>query len=123
MPVSVYSGIRPPQALLEAMADSRRPLVGPQAHIPPQSPSKFSSAYQKQSSQSSPATAQPEVEHPVILNHHPSTPIATGQTHPEEPFEDEAPPTYQEAIAEGIGPVEGARRAYQHREGGGAGNG
>ncbi|KAL8639212.1 MAG: hypothetical protein Q9226_008897, partial [Calogaya cf. arnoldii] len=26
MPVSVYSGIRPPQALLQAMADSRRPL-------------------------------------------------------------------------------------------------
>ncbi|KAL9034967.1 MAG: hypothetical protein Q9180_005114 [Flavoplaca navasiana] len=123
MPVSVYSGIRPPPALLQAMADSRRPLVGPQAHNPPQSPSKISSAYQKQSSQSSPATAQPEVEHPVILNHHPSTPIATGQTHPEEPFEDEAPPTYQEAIAEGIGPVEGARGAYQHREGGGAGSG
>ncbi|KAL8654490.1 MAG: hypothetical protein Q9226_003422, partial [Calogaya cf. arnoldii] len=53
---------------------------------------------------------------------HPSTPIATGQTHPEEPYEEEAPPTYQEAIADGIGPVEGARRSYQH-QGGGAGSG
>ncbi|KAL8752213.1 MAG: hypothetical protein Q9199_005908 [Rusavskia elegans] len=119
MPVSVYSGIRPPQALLQAMAESRRPLVGPQA-IPPTSPSKIST--NPPSSQFSPAAAAPpDVPHPVILDHDPSIPIATGQTHPEEPYEDEAPPTYQEAIAEGIGPVEGARRDYQHREGGGPG--
>ncbi|KAL9000967.1 MAG: hypothetical protein Q9169_000451 [Polycauliona sp. 2 TL-2023] len=110
MNVSVYSGIRPPPALLQAMADSQRPLVGPQANISPSSTSKLSSAKPPH-----------DTEPPVILNHSSSTPIATGQTHPEEPFEDEAPPTYQEAIAEGIGPVEGARRDYQHREGAGAG--
>ncbi len=34
-------------------------------------------------------------------------------------FEDEAPPTYEEAVAEGIAPVEGARGVYVQREGGG----
>ncbi|KAL8671265.1 MAG: hypothetical protein Q9168_004234 [Polycauliona sp. 1 TL-2023] len=118
MPVSVYSGIRPPQALLQAMADTHRPLVGPQANIPSPSSPKISAFAP---SSQSPAKPPYNNEPPVILNHNPSAPIATGQTHPEEPFEDEAPPTYQEAIADGIGPVEGARRDYQHREGTGAG--
>ncbi|KAI4094580.1 MAG: hypothetical protein LQ339_007455 [Xanthoria mediterranea] len=115
MPVSVYSGIPPPPELLQAMAANHRPLVAPQA-IPPTSPPKVS-AYPP------PAAPPPDVAHPIILNQHPLTPIATGQTHPEEPYEDEAPPTYQEAIADGIGPVEGARRDYQHREGAGPGIG
>ncbi|KAL8808186.1 MAG: hypothetical protein Q9182_000250 [Xanthomendoza sp. 2 TL-2023] len=106
MPVSVYSGIAPPDALLRAMAGSPSPITSPastspiSAHPPP---SKLS------------ASAEP---HPIILDpqnsHHP---IATGQTHPEGTVEEDAPPTYEEAVADGIGPVQGARREYRHRQG------
>ncbi|KAL8777295.1 MAG: hypothetical protein Q9213_007922 [Squamulea squamosa] len=129
MPVSVYSGIRPPKALLQAMANDRtRPQATSmgsssniQAYPSSTSPNIGTHPIILNPHPSTPiATGQ---THPIISDHHPSTPIATGQTHPEGPFEDEAPPTYQEAIADGIGPVEGVRRDYQHREGGGLGSG
>ncbi|KAL8812992.1 MAG: hypothetical protein Q9200_000619 [Gallowayella weberi] len=103
MPVSVYSGIAPPAALLQAMAgipSTASPSTSNISAVHPP-PSKL------------PSSAEP---HPIILDpqnsHHP---IATGQTHPEGLAEDDAPPTYEEAVADGIGPVQGARREYQHR--------
>ncbi|KAL8769128.1 MAG: hypothetical protein Q9209_004762 [Squamulea sp. 1 TL-2023] len=132
--VSVYSGIRPPKALLQAMAkDPTRPQatsIGSSSNAPAHPSSQSSSSASpnvathpiilNQDPSTPIATGQ---THPIISDQHPSAPITTGQTHPEGPFEDEAPPTYQEAIADGIGPVEGTRRDYQHREGGGLGSG
>ena len=52
----------------------------------------------------------------------PNAPVAQAETGPEGPFPDVAPPTYQEAVAEGIGPVGGPRGVYDGMEaGGGAG--
>ncbi|KAL8688749.1 MAG: hypothetical protein Q9218_005413 [Villophora microphyllina] len=123
MPLSVYSGIAPPPALLRAMSGSTGIPPISTSNIPPHSPAPF--------------TPQAD-HHPPII--HSQTPIGTGQTHPEEPFHeappvgpsqqptgpegpfpDMPPPTYQEAIAEGIGPVGGPRGVYDG--GSEAGNG
>ncbi|KAL8731850.1 MAG: hypothetical protein Q9166_003134 [cf. Caloplaca sp. 2 TL-2023] len=108
MPVSVYSGIAPPADLLRAIAGT----PAGSSHNTSTNPSSKTSAHRP--------PRPPGAVHPEILPQHSTTPTQTGQTDPlgpEGPFEDEAPPTYQEAIAEGIGPVEGTRREYQHREG------
>ncbi|KAL8684304.1 MAG: hypothetical protein Q9224_006451, partial [Gallowayella concinna] len=106
MAVSVYSGIAPPDALLRAMA-------GVPSHVTSTASTSDISAHPPPSKLSS--NAEP---HPIILDpQNSNNPIATGQTHPEGSFEDDAPPTYEEAVADGIGPVQGVRRDYQHREG------
>ncbi|SLM35660.1 Immunoglobulin E-set [Lasallia pustulata] len=76
MPVQVYSGIAPPEALLAAMAAT--PV----------------------------AQSQPRPYKPPPFAHVPSRiPL------PE--FGDEAPPSYEDAMAENVGPVVGARRDYE----------
>ncbi|KAL8713306.1 MAG: hypothetical protein Q9220_002505 [cf. Caloplaca sp. 1 TL-2023] len=114
MPVEVFSGIHPPQALLERRGSTfpESPHVTSTAHLspladkpPPGAP--FSSA-------SAPSSTSHEYHPPLIPS---PVPIGSGQTHPEEeplPVPDEPPPSYQDAIAEGIGPVSGVRRGYQH---------
>ena len=76
MPVKVYSGIRPPQALLDAMM-SNPPL-------------------------------------PHVSTQTPSTP-----THPPQSFGPppsnipaDAPPSYEDAVADDLGPIDGPRREY-----------
>ncbi|KAL8635864.1 MAG: hypothetical protein Q9228_006684, partial [Teloschistes exilis] len=127
LPLSVYSGIAPPPALLQAMSGN--------SNIPPAStaatPTTPSSAQPRPPSGSSSSFTPGPPQPPIIQSH---TPIGTGQTHPEEPFPDPhpveqkqsqqsqqtqqagagagvegpfpdmPPPTYQEAIADGIGP-------------------
>lgn len=83
MPVKVYSGIRPPQALLDAMAATGQ--VKPTRPEPAQDPER-----------------PPMPPRPAV----PPTPAAF-----EEDF-DEAPPSYEDAMAETIGPVDGPRREY-----------
>ncbi|PGH06256.1 hypothetical protein GX51_02453 [Blastomyces parvus] len=78
MPVQVYSGIAPPQALLDAV---RR------------SPSKVS----KVSEVPPPQPPRPEVA-PTIA------PVQTEY--------DDAPPSYEDAMADALGPVDGPRREY-----------
>lgn len=108
MPVLVYSGIRPPEALLQAMAGHNLP------HSPPR-PQIVSTASVSNISPHPPPSSVP-----------PSSgmqPFQTGQTHPESDFPDEAPPSYEDAVADGIGPVDGPRGFYQMQEGGGGTNG
>jgi hypothetical protein len=83
-PVTVYSGIEPPAALLEAM--STRPSRPPV----PARPSSMSAA------------ARP--------THDPLYPpqLATPGAAPP----DDAPPSYEDAMADDIGPVDGPRRDY-----------
>ncbi|KAI4252640.1 MAG: hypothetical protein LQ352_004163, partial [Teloschistes flavicans] len=119
MPLSVYSGIAPPPALLRAMS-------GNTENIPPTSTAGTTAP---SAPQRPPSPSFTPDQHPQIIQSH--TPIGTGQTHPEEPFPDPQPieqkqtqqqatglegpfpdmppPTYQEAIADGIGPVGGPR--------------
>ncbi|KAI9731530.1 MAG: hypothetical protein M1834_004650 [Cirrosporium novae-zelandiae] len=85
MDVEVYSGIAPPPALLEAMATS--------TYLPQTLPS-FSNGVP------------------------PRRPVGAGSSRPsyqesvQLPAYDEAPPSYEDAIAEDVAPVDGPRRTY-----------
>lgn len=90
MPIKVYSGIAPPQALLDAMA----------AAAPQLSPSKPTS---KPSWPTSAETSRPP------MPPRPSTgpvPADAGAAY------DDAPPSYEDAMAENLSPVDGPRREY-----------
>ncbi|OOQ87381.1 arrestin (or S-antigen), N-terminal domain protein [Penicillium brasilianum] len=90
MPVKVYSGIAPPQALLDAMA----------AAAPQLSPSKPTS---KPSWPTSDEISRPP------MPPRPSTgpvPADAGAVY------DDAPPSYEDAMAENLSPVDGPRREY-----------
>jgi hypothetical protein len=90
MPVKVYSGIAPPQALLDAMA----------AAAPELSPSKPTS---KPSWPTSDEISRPP------MPPRPSTgpvPADAGAVY------DDAPPSYEDAMAENLSPVDGPRREY-----------
>ena len=88
MPVEVYSGIAPPQALLDQMAN--RP------------------------------TAQPTRihNHPAGFANGPPTSVAAGQgqsDHVEPSPSDipsDAPPSYEDAMADDLAPIDGSRRDY-----------
>lgn len=90
MPVKVYSGIAPPQALLDAMAA---------AALQP-SPSK------PEPSPSSPTNADD--------SRPPMPPRPSGAPVPAESgaVYDDAPPSYEDAMAENLSPVDGPRREY-----------
>ncbi|KAL8918646.1 MAG: hypothetical protein Q9208_007207 [Pyrenodesmia sp. 3 TL-2023] len=109
MPVQVYSGIAPPQALLEAMTSQVPPRQPPRPHTFPTA--------------SGPSPPSP-VSVPASSPQQPGLqPHQTGQTHPEGPFPDDVPPSYEDAIADGIGPVDGPRGIYQQQQDdGGAGS-
>lgn len=76
MPVQVYSGIAPPQALLNAMASS---LPGASDEAPQEAPQQ------------------------------PPPQFAPSET------AEEPPPSYEDAIADDLGPVDGPRRDYHQR--------
>lgn len=86
MPVKVYSGIAPPKALLEAMAESGR--------VP-----------------------QNMTARPIRPTHEPPT-MPQRPAGPPEPTsadqvdDDIAPPSYEDAMAETLSPVDGPRREY-----------
>ncbi|KNG90309.1 arrestin (or S-antigen), N-terminal domain protein [Aspergillus nomiae NRRL 13137] len=89
MPVKVYSGISPPQALLDAMAQS--------GHIHPTvSPTK-------------PSRPSQEASAPPPMPPRPTRPPAP--LNPEDGYDD-APPSYEDAMAETLSPVDGPRREY-----------
>jgi hypothetical protein len=101
MPVKVYSGIKPSPALLKAMATShQRPHVpmgvGPNppsiGNHPPVAPIP-----------SSPSTPPYEQHSPRVGTFAPSPQANPG---------DDAPPSYEDAMADEIGPVDGPRRDY-----------
>lgn len=81
--VQVYSGITPPQALLDAVAASEKRQDFPASH--------------------SPTSGRPP--RPA------ADPHAAGSA-PQGDIYEEAPPSYEDALADGIGPVDGPRREY-----------
>lgn len=82
----IYSGIAPPQALLDAMQDS---TPGSQSAVPPR---KTSAGYENAGV--TPSSAAPDVG--------PSG----------EPLYDDAPPSYEDAIAQDLPPIDGPRSDY-----------
>ncbi|KAI4271205.1 MAG: hypothetical protein L6R35_006558, partial [Caloplaca aegaea] len=120
MSVQVFSGIAPPQALLQAMASHPHPppRIPPRPHPPVTSTSTTAanlSPHPFHAAPPFPSQSQPA----------PQQQFQTGQTHPEEgPFpDDDAPPSYEEALAEGIAPVDGPRGVYSQGQGQGQGQG
>ena len=101
MPVKVYSGIKPPPALLKAIATSH-----PRPHVPMDSSPKPPSMGNNPPiphTPSSPSTPSYEQHSPRVGTLTPSQ-----QNTPDE----DAPPSYEDAMADEIGPVDGPRRDY-----------
>ncbi|PLN80545.1 hypothetical protein BDW42DRAFT_170641 [Aspergillus taichungensis] len=90
MPVKVYSGIAPPKALLDTMAATGR--VKPT--VPPRTPTRTD----HDGPSGRPAMPPRPSAQPVPVN--------------SEEANDEAPPSYEDAMAETLSPVDGPRREY-----------
>ncbi|KAL5334842.1 hypothetical protein BJX70DRAFT_376829 [Aspergillus crustosus] len=88
VPVKVYSGITPPPALLEAMAIN--------APVKPKAPTHTPSW-----------PREDDTERPPI----PPRPAAPPAFDPDDAY-DEAPPSYEDAMAETLSPLDGPRREY-----------
>lgn len=114
MPCKVYSGIEPPAALVEEMFKrqqnpssglpyqaSTRPPRPPQA-APAQPPSSSQVDASSQLPAYSPAAPGAAVS---------AGPIGAGATGA--PLPEEAPPSYEDAMGEDIGPVDGPRAQYE----------
>ncbi|KAJ5180834.1 Arrestin-like N-terminal [Penicillium capsulatum] len=89
MPVKIYSGIAPPQALLDAMAAA---ALQPSPTKPTPRPTWPASNYDRPPMPPRPADG------PV--------PAESSATY------DDAPPSYEDAMADNIGPINGPRREY-----------
>lgn len=90
MPVKVYSGIAPPKALLDAMAASNMQPAPSKTTAQPSWPADNSDARPPMP----PRPARPPV------------PADAGDVF------DDAPPSYEDAMAENLSPVDGPRREY-----------
>ena len=104
MPVDVYSGIRPPEALLEEMAKYQGTALAGQ-RLRPQAATRPSMQSQSDIPQpQTPATASPG---------------ASSAVHPPPDFPDEPPPSYEDAMADELAPVDGSSRPrdYEQPEG------
>ena len=98
MPVEVYSGIAPPQALLDQMAD--RPTVQPAPNHNLRPPGSANGPSPGQSSGPSRPAAQAQSDH---IEPSPSD------------IPDEAPPSYEDAMADDLAPIDGPRRDYHQQ--------
>jgi hypothetical protein len=113
LPVLVYSGIAPPPKLLEAMASNPRPHPQPAPlglSMPPRLPVPNGIPSPSDTPLGTP------LETPTTpLSEINSYPAQVGSYHPaQEPdIPDVAPPSYEDAMAEDIAPVDGPRRDYQ----------
>jgi hypothetical protein len=101
MPVKVYSGIKPPPALLKAIATPhQRPPMPVDSGSTPSSIGNHPSIPR---TPSSPSTPSYEQHSPRVGTFAPSQ-LAIP--------DDDAPPSYEDAMADEIGPVDGPRRDY-----------
>ncbi|KAG2419798.1 hypothetical protein HFD88_004594 [Aspergillus terreus] len=102
MPVKVYSGIAPPQALLDAMAATGR--VKPT--VPPPMPKRSTEdGDERPPMPPRPSTGLAGPSGPAGHSLHP-VPVSAEETY------DDAPPSYEDAMAETLSPVDGPRREY-----------
>ncbi|KAK5198239.1 hypothetical protein LTR99_007512 [Exophiala xenobiotica] len=104
LPVMVYSGIAPPPQLLRAMANNPRPQPAVPPLFPPPKQSNATSV-QPQTPTESPTTPLSEIH---------SYPAQVGSYNHDQQSDipDEAPPSYEDAMADDIAPVDGPRRDY-----------
>jgi hypothetical protein len=101
MPVKVYSGIKPPPALLRAIATSHQ-----RPHVPMDSSPKSPSIGGHPSLAYIPSS-------PITPSYEQHPPRVGTLAPPQQPLpDDDAPPSYEDAMADEIGPVDGPRRDY-----------
>ncbi|KAI1620985.1 hypothetical protein EDD37DRAFT_140520 [Exophiala viscosa] len=114
LPVTVYSGIAPPEKLLRAMASHPRPQLTTTPLFPRPKPSE-----ETPQTPQTPVAPRTPVETPTTplseVNYSPAQMGYAGYDHLHD-LPDEAPPSYEDAIADEIGPVDGPRRDYQVQE-------
>ena len=101
MPVQVYSGIEPPNALINEMTKRQG---NPQHQADPHNPTIFMHRAEHNSSVGS----EQGTELGAAGTLHP---IALANATPDEP-----PPSYEDAMAEDLAPVDGPRREYEQPE-------
>ncbi|KAJ9616359.1 hypothetical protein H2200_000077 [Cladophialophora chaetospira] len=111
LPVLVYSGIAPPPKLLAAMANRPPPQPVPMTSYAPARPTAPNGL-----SSPSDTTLVTPLETPTTpLSEINSYPAQIGAYHQDDDPDvpDVAPPSYEDAMAEDIAPVDGPRRDYQ----------
>lgn len=121
LPIQVYSGISPPQKLIDAALRVGPPRLPPRTSSgQPQTlrvPTTFDNGSHSASNSpvSSPVSANfPKRPHSLHGGNQWQTPVSR----PSSSGADEVPPpTYEDALADDIGPVDGPRRRYE-QEGG-----
>ncbi|KAK5051534.1 hypothetical protein LTR84_003186 [Exophiala bonariae] len=109
LPVQIYSGIAPPAKLLELMANNpvRQPIPPPLIPRPSDSKATHSAA-----ESSAPTTPLYEPSTPLHdINSHPA-PVGNYAAQQPSDYPDDAPPSYEDAIADEVAPVDGPRRDY-----------
>ncbi|KAF3484163.1 uncharacterized protein GIQ15_03487 [Arthroderma uncinatum] len=111
MAVQVFSGIAPPQALLDAM--NGQPSKGPMP-APVQSPvSGFGNHIPPSQPMHSPGPGPgPGPMNPAIPPPQPPRPSPATYPIPMENYEEAPPPSYEDAMADALAPVDGPRREY-----------
>lgn len=102
MPCRVYSGIEPPAQLVEEMFKR-------------QSEQRHDTPYNRPPVSAAPAASRPDAEagvpNPAPAYSPPAPGAVVGGAGPGEP--EDAPPSYEDAMAQDIGPVDGPRRNYE----------
>ncbi|EXJ70693.1 uncharacterized protein A1O5_05683 [Cladophialophora psammophila CBS 110553] len=105
LPVLVYSGIAPPPQLLKAMANNPRPQPSP-LHLSPPRPTEMNDmSLRPETPSGTPTTPLSEI------NSYPAQ-VGSYSPHEQSGIPDDAPPSYEDAMAEDIAPVDGPRREY-----------
>lgn len=120
LPIQVYSGISPPQKLIEAALHSEPPQLPPrtpsgrlQSLTVPGAPEKGGSHSANNSPVSSPVSSS-FPKRPHSINGGSPWPTPVSRPNSSTGGADEVPPpTYEDALADDIGPVDGPRRRYE----------
>ncbi|KAJ5730972.1 uncharacterized protein N7483_005480 [Penicillium malachiteum] len=94
MPVKIFSGIAPPQALLDAMAAATLQQAPPKINPSPTWP------------------ADNRSDNPPPMPPRPSGPVTAVVPADSSAAYDDAPPSYEDAMADNLSPVDGPRREY-----------
>lgn len=108
LPVQVFSGIAPPARLLELMANNA-PLPTPTSLFPKPSDTKAPYSPAEPSAPSTPLQEPSTSLHEI--NSHPA-PVGNYASQQPSDYPEEAPPSYEDAIADEVAPVDGPRRDY-----------
>lgn len=115
LPVQVYSGISPPQKLIDAALYSEPPELPPRTQSGKSQSLKVPGALDSgsHSAKNSPVSSPVSPNFPKISGGNP-WPTPVSRPNSSSGGADEVlPPTYEDALADDVGPVDGPRRRYE----------